>query len=219
MISLTKLYHYSYYDHVEKRKILTLPEEQELSNFILQSAKRGDGQKRNAIRTKIVSVHLLRRVTNMAGGSKCVALSSSAKAVLKSGTIDIKRFQEFYKEHNELKEVNPRDEDHARHQAACEATVNEHFEGQIGLLKPAKNPTAFQPMSPPESLGYGKGSLEYYKYKFEDCVDRVIPNFQMTPTLPSDVAILKPTSALKKTESEAKRQAEETQVYHKYKRR
>jgi hypothetical protein len=69
----------------------------------------------------------------MAGGRKCVPLSSSAKAVLKSGTVGVKWFQEFYKEHNELKELNPRDEDHARHEAACEATVNEHFDGQFGL--------------------------------------------------------------------------------------
>ena len=62
------------------------------------------------------------------------------------------------------------------------------------MLTPAKNPTAFQPMSSPESLGYGKGPLEYYKYKFEDYVDRVIPDFQMTPTMSSDVDILKLTA-------------------------
>jgi hypothetical protein len=88
---------------------------------------------------------------------------------------------------------------HDRHEnsiAVLESqAMNNHLASQgSDMFTPAKNPTAFQPMSPPESLGYGKGTLQYYKYKFEDRVDRVIPNFQMTPTMPSDIGILKPTA-------------------------
>ena len=62
-------------------------------------------------------------------------ISAPGVMVLQTKHVSDEFFQQFYEEHTELKEIVARDEDAARHDAACEATVQEHFDGEYGVRK------------------------------------------------------------------------------------
>jgi hypothetical protein len=73
---------YNYYYFVDKRRVLTLPEEKELAKFVADQAERDDGQKRRDISKKIVEILHLRQANNRGGGRQYAAMSRSAQKAL-----------------------------------------------------------------------------------------------------------------------------------------
>jgi hypothetical protein len=73
---------YSYYAFHDQRRVLTLPEEQQLADFIKESGDRNDGQKRCQLNVKIVEILELRRANNSKGGRKFARPSATTEIAL-----------------------------------------------------------------------------------------------------------------------------------------
>jgi len=148
-IKMTKKDKYNYYLFADTRKVLTLPEEEQLSAFIREASEQDDGQKRrDNINAKLVRILEQRKANNRQRGRKCVPLSAAAHKVLAANGRDEEWLQQFYREHTELQEMEERDEDEDEndirpHQTSLPAprdTQNTHAD-DARAVSPANTPT------------------------------------------------------------------------------
>ena len=107
----------------DKRRLLTLDEESDLSDFIKEGGEVDCGVTREDLQQKILLVLSLRKTKNKEGRRLVIPLSPAARACLTNRHVSKKFIMDFYDRHTELKEMVPRDEDSARYEAACEPTV------------------------------------------------------------------------------------------------
>jgi len=126
---------YSRYWFMDKRRLLTLDEEASLADYVGECGDRDQALTKVKLSDKVVEILTLRLLKNREGGRRVVPVCPKGRGAIANGAVSEDWVENFYKIHDELKQVVRRDEDAARYEAACEPTVFEHFHGEFGLRR------------------------------------------------------------------------------------
>jgi hypothetical protein len=136
---------YRRFDFIDKRRLLTLDEEGEFAVWLGECARGHSAKFRPEQMKKILEILQLRKQSNRRGGRQSVPLSTAAKQALETNAVNPAFFRRFFKEHDELKEKVPRAEDAKRAAAACDETVETHFEAKAGIRNELLDAGIMQP--------------------------------------------------------------------------
>eukprot|EP00968_Pinguiococcus_pyrenoidosus_P024513 scaffold4750_cov212-Pinguiococcus_pyrenoidosus.AAC.2 len=118
----------------EDKTVLTGPEEAQLVDWINQSALVNNAQKRRPIARKVIEILRQRARNNKRGGRKHVKFSKAARDALLKGTVGPSFFTRlFTKWADKIYWVKPHEEEGRRAEAACEESIELHFDGVRGL--------------------------------------------------------------------------------------